>query len=165
MVMKRVLSLKAAKQMDFGLALLVRYSIFIQVDMFLCTLFVSRLYHLERNQNCFIIDRIVNGLWMWNWRRPVNGGRLQAEFNNRLVEIGSLNIEVDSDCVVSSLSSYGSYSVSFVQNHIDNYMLTNSHPSTRCLDIDSILCLFVTSALSPTLTSFSLVLQLPRSGD
>nr|GEV40391.1 copia protein [Tanacetum cinerariifolium] len=47
-------------------------------------------------------DRIVNGLWTWNWRRPVNEGRLQTEFNNILVKIGLLNIEVDSDCVVSS---------------------------------------------------------------
>ncbi|GJZ59607.1 RNA-directed DNA polymerase, eukaryota, reverse transcriptase zinc-binding domain protein, partial [Tanacetum coccineum] len=89
------------------------------------------LFRLEKNQNCLIRDHIDNGHWMWDWRRPVNGGRTQADFNNLLIEIGSLNIEVDSDCVVSSLSSDGYYSVSFVQKHIDNCMLTNSLPCTR----------------------------------
>ncbi|GJX54941.1 reverse transcriptase domain, reverse transcriptase zinc-binding domain protein [Tanacetum coccineum] len=35
------------------------------------------------------------------------------------------------DCVVSSLSTDGSYSVSFIQKHIDNCMIANSLPSTR----------------------------------
>nr|GEV64209.1 protein YIPF1 homolog [Tanacetum cinerariifolium] len=72
----------------------------------------NKLFRLEKNQNCLIRDRIDNGHWMLDWRRQVNGGRSQADFNNLLVEIGSLNIEVDSDCVVSSLSSDGSYSTS-----------------------------------------------------
>ncbi|GJT47873.1 RNA-directed DNA polymerase, eukaryota, reverse transcriptase zinc-binding domain protein [Tanacetum coccineum] len=61
------------------------------------------------NQNCLVRDRIVNGLWAWDWRRPVNGGRALADLNNLLMDIGSLNVEVDRDCVVSSLSIDGSY--------------------------------------------------------
>ncbi|GJW85837.1 hypothetical protein Tco_0158982 [Tanacetum coccineum] len=82
---------------------------------------------------CFgkILDRIVNGLWAWDWRRPVNGGRALADLNNLLMDIGSLNVEVDRDCVVSSLSTDGSYSVSFIRKHIDNCMIANSLPSTR----------------------------------
>ncbi|GKD99592.1 RNA-directed DNA polymerase, eukaryota, partial [Tanacetum coccineum] len=75
--------------------------------------------------------RIVNGLWAWDWCRPVNGGRALADLNNLLMDIGSLNVEVDRDCVVSSLSTDGSYSVSFIQKHIDNCMIANSLPSTR----------------------------------
>ncbi|GKE18076.1 RNA-directed DNA polymerase, eukaryota [Tanacetum coccineum] len=99
-------------------------------DAPLCSRF-NRLFRLEKNQNCLVRDRIVDGLWAWDWHRPVNGGRALADFNNLLMDIGSLNVEVDRDCVVSSLSTDGSYSVSFIQKHIDNYMIANSLPSTR----------------------------------
>ncbi|GJV42827.1 hypothetical protein Tco_1427363 [Tanacetum coccineum] len=92
---------------------------------------MQRLFRLENNQNCLVRDRIVNGLWAWDWRRPVNGGRALADLNNLLMDIGSLNVEVDRDCVVSSLSTDGSYSVSFIRKHIDNCMIANSLPSTR----------------------------------
>ncbi|GJR99716.1 hypothetical protein Tco_0316225, partial [Tanacetum coccineum] len=69
----------------------------------------NRLFRLEKNQNCLVRDRIVNGLWAWDWRRPVNGGRALANLNKLLMDIGSLNVEVDRDCVVSSLSTDGSY--------------------------------------------------------
>ncbi|GJZ67405.1 hypothetical protein Tco_0630645 [Tanacetum coccineum] len=91
----------------------------------------NMLFRLEKNQNCLIRDHIDNGHWMWDWSRPVNGGRSQADFNNLLVEFGALDIKVDSDCVISFVSSNGSYSVSFVRKHIDNCMLTNSLPCTR----------------------------------
>ncbi|GKA86254.1 RNA-directed DNA polymerase, eukaryota, reverse transcriptase zinc-binding domain protein [Tanacetum coccineum] len=57
--------------------------------------------------------------------------RALADLNNLLMDIGSLNVEVDRDCVVSSLSTDGSYSVSFIRKHIDNCMIANSLPSTR----------------------------------
>ncbi|GJT79310.1 hypothetical protein Tco_1053652 [Tanacetum coccineum] len=79
-------------------------------DAPLCSRF-NRLFRLEKNQNCLVRDRIVNGLWAWDWRRPVNGGRALADLNNLLMDIGSLNVEVDRDCVVSSLSTDGSYSL------------------------------------------------------
>ncbi|GJY40357.1 RNA-directed DNA polymerase, eukaryota, reverse transcriptase zinc-binding domain protein [Tanacetum coccineum] len=99
-------------------------------DAPLCSRF-NRLFRLEKNQNCLVRDRIVNGLWAWDWCRPVNGGRALADLNNLLMDIGSLNVEVDRDCVVSSLSTNGSYSVSFIRKHIDNCMIANSLPSTR----------------------------------
>ncbi|GKC32603.1 putative RNA-directed DNA polymerase, eukaryota, reverse transcriptase zinc-binding domain protein [Tanacetum coccineum] len=99
-------------------------------DAPLCSCF-NRLFRLEKNQNCLVRDRIANGLWAWDWRRPVNGGRALTDLNNLLMDIGSLNAEVDRDCVVSSLSTDGSYSVSFIRKHIDNCMIANSLPSTR----------------------------------
>ncbi|GJV47128.1 RNA-directed DNA polymerase, eukaryota, reverse transcriptase zinc-binding domain protein [Tanacetum coccineum] len=99
-------------------------------DAPLCSRF-NRLFRLEKNQNCLVRDRIVNGLWAWDCRRLVNGGRALEDLNNLLMDIGSLNVEVDRDCVVSSLSTDGSYSVSFIRKHIDNCMIANSLPSTR----------------------------------
>ncbi|GKC82626.1 RNA-directed DNA polymerase, eukaryota, partial [Tanacetum coccineum] len=89
------------------------------------------LFCLEKNQIFLVRDIIVNGLWAWDWRRPVNGRRALADLNNLLMDIGSLNVEVDRDCVVSTLSTDGSYSVSFIRKHIDNCMIANSFPSTR----------------------------------
>nr|GEW96500.1 RNA-directed DNA polymerase, eukaryota, reverse transcriptase zinc-binding domain protein [Tanacetum cinerariifolium] len=80
-------------------------------DTPLCHRF-NRLYRLEKNPNCYIIDRIVNGSWKWDWNRSIFGGRLQADLHKLLVDIGSLNIEVDSDCLVSSLSTDGFFSAS-----------------------------------------------------
>ncbi|GJT99289.1 hypothetical protein Tco_1094807, partial [Tanacetum coccineum] len=67
--------------------------------------------------------------------------RALADLNNLLMDIGSLNVEVDRDCVVSSLSTDGSYSVNIFMWR----MLLDSLPhrlnlSSRGLDIDSILC-------------------------
>ncbi|GJT72269.1 hypothetical protein Tco_1031555 [Tanacetum coccineum] len=78
-------------------------------DASLCSRF-NRLFRLEKNQNCLVRDIIVNGLCAWDWRRLVNGGRALTDLNNLLMDIGSLNVEVDRDCVVSSLSTDGSYS-------------------------------------------------------
>nr|GEW02237.1 hypothetical protein [Tanacetum cinerariifolium] len=99
-------------------------------DTPLCHRF-NRLYRLEKNPNCYIIDRIVKCSWKWDWNRSIFGGRLQADLHKLLVDIGSLNIEVDSDCLVSSLSTDGFFSVSFTRKHIDNCMLSSSLPSTR----------------------------------
>nr|GEV37055.1 RNA-directed DNA polymerase, eukaryota, reverse transcriptase zinc-binding domain protein [Tanacetum cinerariifolium] len=97
-------------------------------DTPLCHRF-NRLYRLEKNPNCFIIDRILNGLWKWDWNRSIFGGRLQADLHKLLVDIGSLNIEVDSDCLVSSPSTDGFFLVCFTHKHIDNFMLSSSLPS------------------------------------
>ncbi|GJZ44472.1 hypothetical protein Tco_0591727 [Tanacetum coccineum] len=108
-------------------------------DAPLCSRF-NRLFRLEKNQNCLVRDRIVNGLWAWDWRRPVNGGRALADLNNLLMDIGSLNVEVDRDCVVSSLSTDGSYSVSFMCRLLLDRLPHRLNLSSRGLDIDSILC-------------------------
>ncbi|GJV08741.1 hypothetical protein Tco_1346397 [Tanacetum coccineum] len=101
----------------------------------------NRLFRLEKNQNCLIRERIDNGHWMWDWSIPVNGGRSQADFNNLLVKIGALNIEVDSDCVVSSLSSDGSYSVNiFLWRMFLDRLPHRINLSSRGLDLDLILC-------------------------
>ncbi|GKE38873.1 RNA-directed DNA polymerase, eukaryota, reverse transcriptase zinc-binding domain protein [Tanacetum coccineum] len=129
------------------------------------------------------------------FNRPLNGGRSQADLNNLLVEIGSLNIEVDSDFVASSLSTDGTYSASVVRKHIDTCMFPNSLPSTRwykiiprkvnifmwCmfldrlphrlnlssrgLDIDSIMCLVYNELVESNSHVFSLVIQLQIFGD
>ena len=72
-------------------------------DSPLCTRF-NRLFHLERNQNYLISDRIANGPWSWDWSRPMLSGRTQADVNNLFIEISSLDTIVDRDSLVFILS-------------------------------------------------------------
>ncbi|GKC70098.1 RNA-directed DNA polymerase, eukaryota, reverse transcriptase zinc-binding domain protein, partial [Tanacetum coccineum] len=61
--------------------------------------------------------------------------------NNLLIDIGSLNVEVNRDCVVSSLSTDGSYSVNiFMWRLLLDRLPHRLNLSSRGLDIDSILC-------------------------
>ena len=99
-------------------------------DQPLCARY-NRLFHLEKNRNCLIRDRIVNGSWSWDWCRPVNRGRSQADFNNMLVDISLSNIVDGSDSVVFSLSSDSSFSVSVARKHIDDFNSPISLPCTR----------------------------------
>ncbi|GJT04635.1 putative RNA-directed DNA polymerase, eukaryota, reverse transcriptase zinc-binding domain protein [Tanacetum coccineum] len=47
----------------------------------------NRLYRLEQDKDCFIIDRIVNGQWHWNWSRVDIGIRNMAYLRELLLEI------------------------------------------------------------------------------
>ncbi|PWA64677.1 RNA-directed DNA polymerase, eukaryota, Reverse transcriptase zinc-binding domain protein [Artemisia annua] len=65
----------------------------------------NRLFHLEKDHNCLMRDRIVNGSWSLDWRRPVNVGRTYADLNNLLVEISYLVINVDGDSCIWPFSN------------------------------------------------------------
>nr|GEX53743.1 RNA-directed DNA polymerase, eukaryota, reverse transcriptase zinc-binding domain protein [Tanacetum cinerariifolium] len=53
----------------------------------------NRLYHLEKNKDCFIQQRIANDSWFWDWSRPVNVGRTKTEFDAFISGIASLEPE------------------------------------------------------------------------
>ncbi|GJS49770.1 putative nuclease HARBI1 isoform X2 [Tanacetum coccineum] len=57
----------------------------------------NRLYHLDQDKDCLIIDRINNGQWSWNWSRTNLGVRNLAYLCDMLNEIGQLNIDVNED--------------------------------------------------------------------
>nr|GEY08021.1 putative ribonuclease H protein At1g65750 family [Tanacetum cinerariifolium] len=52
----------------------------------------NRLYRLDQDKDCLIIDRINNGQWQ-NWSRTNIGVRNLAYFRDMLNEIGQVNIE------------------------------------------------------------------------
>ncbi|GJY95940.1 RNA-directed DNA polymerase, eukaryota, reverse transcriptase zinc-binding domain protein [Tanacetum coccineum] len=55
--------------------------------LFIC---YNRLYRLEQDKDCLIIDRIVNGQWKWNWSREDIGIRNTAYLRDMLLEISQL---------------------------------------------------------------------------
>ncbi|GJY88496.1 hypothetical protein Tco_0503124 [Tanacetum coccineum] len=124
--MKRVSVLEVVKLVGYGLVLL---DIWLgDSPLYIC---YSKLYHLKRDKNCLIRDRIANGCWSWDWYRPVTTGRSYADFINLLEEIGSLEMVDGGDCCSCSLSQDGSYSVSNIRKHIDDVMLPNNLTCTR----------------------------------
>ncbi|GKC02297.1 RNA-directed DNA polymerase, eukaryota, reverse transcriptase zinc-binding domain protein [Tanacetum coccineum] len=99
--------------------------------VYLSAAFKRVLFHLEKNRSCLIRDHIANSSCSWDWSRPGNRGRSQADFNNLLVDISLLNIVNDSDSVVFSLSSDNSFSVNAARKYIDDFNSSNVLPSTR----------------------------------
>ncbi|GKA46359.1 RNA-directed DNA polymerase, eukaryota, reverse transcriptase zinc-binding domain protein [Tanacetum coccineum] len=89
-----------------------------------------KLFHLAKEKNCLVRDCIDNGSWSWDWSRPINMCRSQAEFVS-LGEIRDMEIDDDSDSCIWSLSHDGDLSVSNVRKHIDDCMLPNLLLCTR----------------------------------
>ncbi|GJY20232.1 RNA-directed DNA polymerase, eukaryota, reverse transcriptase zinc-binding domain protein, partial [Tanacetum coccineum] len=52
----------------------------------------NRLYHLDQDKDCLIIDRINNGQWSWNWSRTNLGVRNLAYLCDMLNETGLTKI-------------------------------------------------------------------------
>ncbi|GKA13144.1 RNA-directed DNA polymerase, eukaryota, reverse transcriptase zinc-binding domain protein, partial [Tanacetum coccineum] len=95
----------------------------------LCTRF-SRLFRLEQEKNCLILDRIRNGQWSWNWYQNILGVRNTAYLNNLLMEIGQLEVETDKDKCVWSLAHDGLFSVANLRRQIDDHILPSLDSKT-----------------------------------
>ncbi|GJR79063.1 RNA-directed DNA polymerase, eukaryota, reverse transcriptase zinc-binding domain protein [Tanacetum coccineum] len=89
----------------------------------------NRLYRLDLDKDCLIIDRIINGQWHWNWSRTNIGVRNLAFFRDMLNEIGQLNIVASEDTCVWNLGPNGTFTVNDARNIIDQKTLP-SLPST-----------------------------------
>ncbi|GKB41285.1 hypothetical protein Tco_0886227 [Tanacetum coccineum] len=92
----------------------------------------NKLYHLEKNKDCFIQQRIANGSCFWDWNRPVNVGRTKAEFDALISHIANLEPEelVDFDTCIWSLSHNDKFLMNSVRKHIDELYLPSLSPSS-----------------------------------
>ncbi|GKC53829.1 hypothetical protein Tco_1076574 [Tanacetum coccineum] len=54
--------------------------------------FLERLYRLEREKSCLIIECIDHGRWRWNWSRPNLSARNSANLLDMLFEISSTEL-------------------------------------------------------------------------
>nr|GEW54244.1 RNA-directed DNA polymerase, eukaryota, reverse transcriptase zinc-binding domain protein [Tanacetum cinerariifolium] len=89
-----------------------------------------RLFRLEQEKNCLILDRIRDGKWSWNWSQNILGVRSTAYLNNPLMEIGQLEVETDKDKCVWSLAHDGVFSVADLHCQIDDHILTSLDSKT-----------------------------------
>ncbi|GJR63782.1 hypothetical protein Tco_1505944 [Tanacetum coccineum] len=91
---------------------------------------LNRLFRLEQEKNCLIIDRIHNGQWSWNWSQSVLGVRNSAHLNNILLEISQIEVGEDKDKCVWFLAHDGVFSVGDLCRRIDDHILPSVDTKT-----------------------------------
>ncbi|GKC46034.1 RNA-directed DNA polymerase, eukaryota, reverse transcriptase zinc-binding domain protein, partial [Tanacetum coccineum] len=57
----------------------------------------AKLFHLDPDKDCLIIDRISNGQWKWNWSREDIGVKNKAYLRELLLEISLVDIIMEED--------------------------------------------------------------------
>ncbi|GKB73753.1 RNA-directed DNA polymerase, eukaryota, reverse transcriptase zinc-binding domain protein [Tanacetum coccineum] len=90
----------------------------------------NRLYRLDQDKDCLIIDRIVDEHWNWNWSRDDIGIRNTAYLRDLLMEISQVDISVDEDTCTWSLADDGIFSVRSSRRLIDSKLLPSIFLST-----------------------------------
>ncbi|GJU56189.1 RNA-directed DNA polymerase, eukaryota, reverse transcriptase zinc-binding domain protein [Tanacetum coccineum] len=90
----------------------------------------NRLYRLELDKDCLIIDRIENEQWSWNWSRNDLGVRNTAYFRDLLIEISRVDISTVRDTCIWSLAKDDIFSVKEARRVIDDKILPSLATST-----------------------------------
>ncbi|GKE14816.1 putative RNA-directed DNA polymerase, eukaryota, reverse transcriptase zinc-binding domain protein, partial [Tanacetum coccineum] len=90
----------------------------------------NRLYRLELDKDCLIIDRIKNGQWSWNWSRNDLGVCNTTYFRDLLIEISRVDISTVEDTCIWSLAKDDIFSVKETRRVIDDKILLSSATST-----------------------------------
>ncbi|GJS42901.1 hypothetical protein Tco_0567944 [Tanacetum coccineum] len=90
----------------------------------------NRLFRLDRNEDCCIIDRISNGEWSWDWDRHDLGGRNADSLNLLLAEIGNANVGTGEDSWHWNLSDDGMFTVGVTSITTHNFHQCN-YPSIK----------------------------------
>ncbi|GJW62013.1 hypothetical protein Tco_0111348 [Tanacetum coccineum] len=90
----------------------------------------NRLYQLELDKDCLIIDRIENGQWSWNWYSNDLGVRNTNYFRDLLIEISRVDISMVEDTCIWSLAKDDIFSVKEACRVIDDKILPSLATST-----------------------------------
>ncbi|GJZ06458.1 hypothetical protein Tco_0540251 [Tanacetum coccineum] len=89
----------------------------------------NRLYLLESEKDCLIIDHIDHGQWRWNWSRFNLGAQNSADLLDMLYEISYAEINEVEDTCVWSLGTDGTFYVKDAQCIINSKILPSLDPS------------------------------------
>ncbi|GJU85566.1 hypothetical protein Tco_1293112 [Tanacetum coccineum] len=79
-------------------------------DSPLCTRY-SRIYQLDQDKDCLIMDRFQNGQWHWSWSRQILGIRTSAYLRDMLNEINQIIPNDVEDSCIWSIANDGAFSV------------------------------------------------------
>nr|GEY98525.1 RNA-directed DNA polymerase, eukaryota [Tanacetum cinerariifolium] len=90
----------------------------------------NRLYHLEQEKDCLIIDRFDNDNWKWNWSRDNIGVRNSASLRDLISNIEDVDLNMEEDSCVWVLSFNGSFSVGDTRCLIDAKLFPSSTTPT-----------------------------------
>ncbi|GKB78915.1 hypothetical protein Tco_0945810 [Tanacetum coccineum] len=83
----------------------------------------NRLFRLDQDKNCRIVDRIVDGQWSWNWSCNTLGVCNTAYLNSLLLESSELDIYEATDKCVWSLAHDEAFSAAALRRRIDDHIL------------------------------------------
>ncbi|GJV30039.1 RNA-directed DNA polymerase, eukaryota, reverse transcriptase zinc-binding domain protein [Tanacetum coccineum] len=83
----------------------------------------NRLFRLDQEKNCRIVDRIVDGQWSWNWSCNTLGVCNTAYLNSLLLESSELDIYEATDKCVWSLAHDEAFSAAALRRRIDDHIL------------------------------------------
>ncbi|GJW27588.1 RNA-directed DNA polymerase, eukaryota, reverse transcriptase zinc-binding domain protein [Tanacetum coccineum] len=90
----------------------------------------NRLYRLDQDKNCLIIDRIVNGQWKWNWSRKDIGVHNTTYLRDMFLEIIQVDLNAVDDHCVWTMAKEGIFSVGESRRIIDSKLLFSLVRST-----------------------------------
>nr|GEZ14506.1 RNA-directed DNA polymerase, eukaryota [Tanacetum cinerariifolium] len=90
----------------------------------------NRLYHLEQEKDCLIINRFDNGNWKWNWSRDDIGVRNSASLRDLIFDIEDVDLNMEEDSCMWALSSDSVFSVGDTRCLIDAKLLPSSTTPT-----------------------------------
>nr|GEY19166.1 hypothetical protein [Tanacetum cinerariifolium] len=89
-----------------------------------------RLYRLEQDKDCLIIDHIVNGQWKWYWSREDIRIRNTTYLRNMLLEISQVDLNTVDDHCIWTMAKDGILFVGESRQIIDSKLLPSLVPST-----------------------------------
>ncbi|XP_071712264.1 uncharacterized protein [Rutidosis leptorrhynchoides] len=89
-----------------------------------------RLFHLEADKDCKLSDRLVNGVWLWNWVCEVSGTRSASQLDDRVLDLGCISLSSSKDGWCWLTTNDGNFSVANSRGHIDLSYLQAGSVST-----------------------------------
>ena len=90
----------------------------------------TRLFQLEQEKDCLVVDRISNRQWSWNWSRDNIGTRNSSHLNNLLEDISLIEVRDGADKCIWSLAHDGTFNVVDLRRLIDDRMLPSLDTKT-----------------------------------
>ncbi|GJW30095.1 putative RNA-directed DNA polymerase, eukaryota, reverse transcriptase zinc-binding domain protein [Tanacetum coccineum] len=95
----------------------------------LCTRY-NRLFRLDVNEDCLLIERLNEGSWNWQWLRPITFGRTESKLHSLQSELAVVTLSSSHDSWKWHIGNDGSFSVASTRTHIDHYMLPSLTSTT-----------------------------------
>ncbi|GKC88895.1 RNA-directed DNA polymerase, eukaryota [Tanacetum coccineum] len=90
----------------------------------------NRLFRLEREKDCLVMNHISDGQWECNWSRSILGVQNFTHLNHMLAEISQIEVSEDMDKCTWSLAQDGMFSVGALRHLIDDHTLPSLDTKT-----------------------------------
>ncbi|GJS34892.1 RNA-directed DNA polymerase, eukaryota [Tanacetum coccineum] len=83
----------------------------------------NRLFWLEQDKDCLILDRFKDNQWTWNWSRSFIWARNTAYITDIINEVSLIELSSELDVCYWTIADDGVFSVRSTRHHIDSLIL------------------------------------------